>query len=263
MRIKKRFLFDEEKKAEEIIKEGFPNNRIDYGDIYLVAKYFRQKDKLGEITLERKLIEFCKEQDKNFNPVKNKGEIKKWVKSALNYNLRKVENVIIAQSEIDFLKKIESNRDRKLLFMVLVFVKGVKNASTRRDKRKFKKSENYYLHYSNFKDIIRMSELTNIGETKFAKILHKYKEHFLFYNPEKEIIRVEFAKHSPENGIAVKDLDNPLAAYREIFGKGMTYCEICGEEIYKRGRNQKYCRECAIVIRRKQKREEMRERRKN
>ena len=245
MKIKKRFLFDEEKKAKEIVENGFEENKVDYGDIYLVAKYFRQKEKLGAVRLERRLIEFCKEQDKNFNPVKNKREIKKWVKSAMNYNLRKVDTIFIAQEEIDFLKTIESNRDRKILFMILVFVRGAKKANTRREKREHKKSDKYYLHYNNFKDIVKMTELTNISETKLAKILHKYKEHFLFYNPEKEIIRVDYVTPSSDFVKVMKDLDNPLETYQEIFGKNMSYCELCGKEIVKKSNRQISCEECS------------------
>jgi len=263
MRIKKRFIFDEETEAERIIATGFEDNKINYGEIYLVAKYFREKEGLGEVTLEKRLLEFCKQQDKNFNPVKNANEIKKWVKSALNYNLRNVKEITVSQKDIEFLRSVEYNRDRKILFMILVFVKGLKVANTRRKKGDYKKSNNYYLGYNNLKDIVRMTELSNISETGLARILHKYEEHFLFYNPEKELIRVDFVDKTPEKEITIKDLDNPLLAYQEIFGKNMTYCEVCGEEIHKSGKNQKYCKTCSNNKRRERQRNLMRERREN
>jgi len=261
MRIKKRFLFDEEQEAERIIAQGFQNNKIDYKEMYLVAKYFREKYNLGAIRLENKLIEFCKQYDKNFNPIANREAISKWINSAINYKLRKIEKIDISKKEIEILKKIEYNRDRKLLFMTLLFSKALKVGNTRRNTPTYKPSNNYYIRYGNFKDIIEMSELANISETKFAKILNKYKHMFIFYTPEKELIKLEFVDKKPKNTISITNLDSPLESYQEIFGKNMTYCEICGTEIFKRSRNQKYCKDCAHKIRNEKQKKLMRERR--
>lgn len=66
MATKKRFSFDEEKEAEEIFKNGFPGGKLDYGKMYLIAKYFRETFGYGEVRLEREMLKFCKEHDKNF-----------------------------------------------------------------------------------------------------------------------------------------------------------------------------------------------------
>lgn len=263
MRNKKIFYFNEEKIAEDTIRNGFETKEIDYNLMYLVAKYFREKEKLGEIRLERKVIEFCKQHNPHFNPVLEREQIKHWVKSALKYDLRKIREINITQKEINFLKKIVSNRDRKLLFTMLVFAKGLKKGNTRRGKTKFKKSEKYYIRYNNFLDIVRLSKLTNITESKFAKILYKYKDYFTFYTPEKELIRIDFAESNlqTEDLITLDNLDSLPEHYIDIFGKNMTYCSICGKEIHKRGRNQKYCEECAKDIRNEQQKELMRKRR--
>ena len=253
MRTKKRFIFDEEKEAERIIAEGFPKGKIDYGDMYLVSKYFREKENLGELRLEKRLIEFCKMYDGNFNPVKNKTELGKWITSALNYNLRKVTSILISEKDVEFLKTIENNRDRKLLFMTLVFSKAIKEGNTRRKETSYEKSDNYYLRYGNFKDIVRMAELNNISEAKFARILYNYKDLFMFYNPEKELIKLEFVDLEMAKEIVIDNLDNPMLSYQEIFGKNMTYCLICGEEIHKKSNRQLSCDnvECRNELNRK------------
>ena len=124
MRSKKVFSFDEEKDAEEVIKNGFPNGTIDYNKMYLVAKYFRKSFKYGAIRLERELIKFCKDQDRNFNPVIDADSVKKWVKSAMNYELRKIDSITISQKEIDALKNIDQPHERKLLFITFVLSKA-------------------------------------------------------------------------------------------------------------------------------------------
>ena len=47
MRTKKDFIFDEKSEAKKIINNGFENNKIDYGKMYLVAKYTKDKNNYG------------------------------------------------------------------------------------------------------------------------------------------------------------------------------------------------------------------------
>ena len=130
MRIKKLFSFDEEKEAIEVITNGFINNSIDYSKMYLVAKYMRQKFGYGEIRLERALIRFCKEQDKNFNDIKEADYIKKWVKTAMEYGLRKIDTIYISEKETEFLQSIETPKDRKILFVNLLLAKAINQKTT-------------------------------------------------------------------------------------------------------------------------------------
>lgn len=248
MRTKKEYLFDEERVAENIVENGFEEGEIDFGKMYIVAKYFRQKEDLGAVKLERKLIEFCQEQDENFNPIIEAGLIKKWVDSAMNYNLRKVDDIFISPEDIAFLKTIETEKERKVLFVALVLSKSFKKGSTKRDKDDYKKSDRYYLRYSNFSDIIRLAELTNTTEIDITTVFHKYKEHFTFYSPEKELIRLEFIDKHPERKIKIDDLQHPLKYYTLFFGNNMEKCEICGRDFVKKSNRQKYCPECALEI---------------
>ena len=248
MRNKKVFSFDEEKDAKAIIANGFPDGAIDYSAMYLVAKYLRQTLKYGAIRLERELIRFCKEQDKNFNPVVDAESIQKWVTSAMNYDLRKIESITISQQEIDFLRMIDSSKDRKLLFMTLVLSKALKYRGTRRKKTDLKVSDNYYIHYNNFLDIIRLSGLRNISEIDLADIYSKYSEHFIFYHAEKELIKINFIDKRSENGAVIDNLNNTLEIYDTLFGKNVsiTHCADCRREMIKNNNKQIYCKVCAF-----------------
>ena len=129
---------------------------------------------------------------------KDAESIQKWVTSAMNYDLRKIENITISQQEIDFLKTIESSKDRKLLFMTLVLSKALKHRGTRRKKTEFKISDNYYIHYNNFSDIIRLSGLKNVSEIDLADVYSKYSEHLTFIlSPPKVTILLGIEKKSP------------------------------------------------------------------
>jgi hypothetical protein len=261
MRTKKHFSFDEEKDAEKIYNNGFPDGTIDYNKMYLVSKYIRQTFGYGEIRLEKAVIAFCKKQNKNFNPITEAESIKKWVKSAINYDLRKIESVSVSQKEIDILKKIKNNKDKKLLFVLLVFSKALKKGSVKRDKSNLKTSDNYYIHYNNFLDIIRLSKFTNTSEIDLADIIYKYKQLFTFYKPERELIRLEFIDKNPKKEIIISDLNNITNFYNILFEKKspVSTCDRCGIDIIKNNNKQKYCKECATIIRNEKQKELMRE----
>jgi len=258
MKTKKLFSFDELKDAEKIISTGMPNG-IDYSQMYLIAKYFRETYGYGAIKLERELISFCKQQDKNFNPVTEAASIKKWIRVAMSYGLRKIDGIFVSNPEIEFLKTIQTTKDRKLLFATLVFAKVLKKNS-----HSTKTSENYYIRYSNFLDIIRTTKLSGVTEVDFADILHKHKQHFTFYNPEKELIRLEFVDKMPESMFMIDNLESIDGYYEMIFGerKQIGVCEICKKPFVKNANAQKMCLSCKKEKRNEQQKELMRERRK-
>jgi hypothetical protein len=263
MRSKKSFSFNEEVEAEKLYNDGFVNGDIDYSKMYLIAKYIRQTFEYGEIRLERELIRFCKKQNNNFNPIIEAAYIRKWVKSALNYDLRKIESITVSQKEIDMLKPITNNKNRKLMFIILIFSKALKKGSVKRDKTNLKLSDNYYIHYNNFSDIIRLAKLTNTSEIDLADILHDYNKYFTFYKPERELIRLEFIDKKPDKEIIINDLNKIVEYYNILFmeHKLISVCKICGKEIKKNSNIQKYCKDCAKIKSREQHKELMQKRR--
>lgn len=262
MRNKRVFYFDEEAEAKETILYGFPAGKIDYNRMYLVAKYLRQSLNYGAVRLEREIIAFCKKQDKNFNPVVEAEAIKKWINSAMAYDLRKIDNVSITKWEIDTLKQVTNAKDRKILFVILAFSKALKQGNTRRDKSKLKVSTNYYIRYSNFPDIIRLSKVSNLTEIGLANMLHTYADFFTFYNPEKELIRLEYVDASPKQDFTIYDLENVSSSYEVFFGKNITSCKNCGQTFSRTNGNQRYCHSCSLIQRRQKQKELMQKRRK-
>jgi len=257
MRNKKLFSFNEERDAEKIVLNGFENGKIDYSQMYLVAKYFRTNFNYGEIRLERELIEFCKKQDENFNPIIDAESIKKWIKSAMKYGLRKIDGIAISQPEITFLKTITIPKDRKLLFSALVISKALKKGNTKRNQKDFKHSDNYYIRYGNLSDIVKLSGLTKITEVGLMKIFHKYLEHLTTYSPEQELIKLNYANDETKGAIEISNMDKIMEYYELLLGKGSdtysgVFCEVCGNEIVKASNKQKYCKNCAKTRRKEQ-----------
>lgn len=258
MRSKRVFFFDEEREAKETILYGFPGGKIDYNRMYLVAKYFRQSLNYGAVRLEKEIISFCQKQDKNFNAIVEAEAVKKWVNSAMAYDLRKIDSVSITKWEIDSLRQVPNARDRKILFVILVFSKALKQGNTRRDKSKLKVSTNYYIRYSNFQDIIRLSKVSNLTEIGLSNLLYNYASFFTFYNPEKELIRLEYVDNSPQQDFVIYELEDVASSYEIFFGKNIVSCENCGQTFSRTNGNQRYCHTCSSEIRAKRKRNEKR-----
>lgn len=259
MRTNKAFMFNEEKIAEEIIRNGFEKGIIDYGKMYVVAKYFREKYDYGAVRLEREIIDFCKSVDPNFNPITQAEYIKKWVKSAMEYNLRKINDVYISKKDVAFLEEIENNQDRKLLFAVLVLAKAMKKSGTRRAQGEYKTSDNYYIRYSNLTDISKISGI-KISKLQLADMLHRYSEYFTFYTPNKELIKVEFVDKADPEDIKIDSLEDVSEMYEKLFEKKeiVAICEICGKNFTKASNRQKYCKECGTETDREKAKERMR-----
>lgn len=262
MRTSKTFLFNESTTAEAIILNGFQNGVIDNGKMYLVAKYIREKMKYGETRLERELIRFCKMQDINFNPVIEADQIKKWVKSALMYDLREVSSIIITEKEIEFLKSIRVVKDRKVLFAILVLAKALKKRSTKRKKKALKVSPNFYIHYNNLGDIVKMLDMRNFTEEQITLMINKYKEHFFVYGQEKELLRVEYADPA-EEGTEIFNLEDLNTNFENMLSLEKHFCVDCGKPFVKRSNSKKRCDECAETADRNKKRKWISERRRN
>jgi hypothetical protein len=249
MRTKKLYSFDEKKSAEETLLKGFPNGKIDSGEMSVVAKYFRNVRGLGAVKMERELISFCQSQDPDFNPIIESHTIKNWIKFALENDLRKIGSITITHSEIDVIKTIENLKERKILFSILVLSKALKQGATRKNKS-VQISDKYYIHYNNIATIISLSQ-SKITERDLAKVLGKFRNLGLlfFYSPEKQLIRLEFVNNSGPLAMTIDAPEKALEYYRAFFGGDIYYCPNCGKETVKSGNNQSLCKECSKLIR--------------
>lgn len=238
------FSFNEEIEAERIISKGFSDGKVDYSKMILLAKYFREKMKYGKIRLEKELVKFCLQYDKNFNPITEASNIKKWVYAAMNYKMRVVNEICLTDKEISFLLTIEDKKERRILFTTLVLGKALHQ---RPIEAGLKKYDNCYIWYGNIPDIVRLSEISHLREIDVINTFHKYKEHFTFYSPEKQGIRLDFSDLTGR-GTIIEDLTSLALSYETIFGNP---CKRCGNRFSKsnsKSNAQIYCPTCAKLV---------------
>ena len=100
MKVKKYFYFNEVKVAEDVIRNGFGGKGIDYGKMYIMAKYFKEVLGYNGDDLERELVLFCQKHDPSFNPVISASEVKRWLLAAEKYNLFQIGHITAAMMQI-------------------------------------------------------------------------------------------------------------------------------------------------------------------
>ena len=245
MRIKQNFSFDEKEDAEKILQTGFPNGIINYGSMQLVARYYRDVFGYGAVRLEREIIKFCTSQNPNFNAVTENDSVKKWIKNAMDYSLRKIDCIKITHSEMNKIKEITNLKNRKILYIMLILAKAKRYGGVK--KNHLTQSDKFYINYSDFPDISRMASV-NMTEVKLADVLWEFRELNLItiYNAEKETILLNYVSDTDPN-IAIT-IDNPKRAleyYRVFFGGETIHCPDCGKEIVKKSGAHERCSECA------------------
>jgi len=220
MRFKKEYSFDERKDAELIIENGFSDGKINYVEMQKVAKYFRNVSGFGAVKLEREIISFCQKQDPDFNPVVERNSIKSWVKAAMTNTLRKIDEIPVTEYEV----KITS--------------------------------EKHYIQYNKFGDVIRLSKI-RMSEIQLCDIYYEFGQMGLItpYNPEKEIISINFVDKLSPVVFTFADQERFLEYFNQYFNGRIINCIVCGKEILQKAGNHERCKECSSEVRKQQKAE--------
>lgn len=240
-----KFPLNEYAVAEKIVETGFPDGIIDNQSMYYVAKYLRETMGYGKVRLKDGLIRYCKKHDAHFNPITWDGQLDKWVTSAMKYNLRVVESVKISKKELSILSNVENEKDRKILFIMLVFSKAMKKSNVRINNKR-NPSQKYYLKFSNFIEIAKLSEIPKFTRNDVLKVIYDYKDLFEFYDEEKELIRLDFIDLNPTEEFTIYDLDNTLLdSYQIFFGSNISSCKMCNAVFSKNSNRQMYCPSCS------------------
>lgn len=251
MKFDKKYSFDEEAEAVEILKNGFPDGNINYIGMQKVAKYYRNVLNFGKKRLENAIIDFCKQQNPDFNPVIEAESIKKWIRSAETHNLRKINEIIITKSEMDAIKGIKNLKNRKVLFATLVLAKAVKQGKTGKA-ISTKNTDKYFINYSNLLDIAKLSGM-KITEIQIADIFYEFGKDGLmtFYSPERESILLTFTNDASEVALTITNPENFMDYYKEYFGGDVIACSICGAEVIKKSGTHTRCESCSKEIKKK------------
>ena len=100
-------ILNEKEQAEKIIKKGEVGNKPT-STLFLLSKYYRQEEKLGEKKTAQKLNEFMEKNYKGYNEALWEDIIEDISKKGKKYLLQEIESINITKSGLDKIASVEN-----------------------------------------------------------------------------------------------------------------------------------------------------------
>ena len=230
-------VLNEKKQAEYIIEKGEVGNKPT-STIFLLAKYYRQKENLNKEQTFNKLNEFMEKNYKNYNSATWEDIIEDISKKANKYPLREIDYIEITKSEIDTIRNVCNIKYEKLLFTMLCYAKLYNKISDK---------NNGWVN-TDIKELFRV-----------ARVSVRYKnDKFLYLNDLETASLISFSNKNDNLNLRVAFVDNDsetvlkIDDFRELGYEYLNYigdgkfirCECCKKLIRKKSNKQKYCTDC-------------------
>lgn len=244
-------VLNETKQAEYIIEKGEVGTKPT-STLFLLGKYYRQKENLDKEQTANKLNEFMVANYKNYNPALWEEAIEDIAKKANKYPLREIDSIGITQSELDKIAELHNIKYEKLLFTMLCYAKLYNTIS---------ENNNGWVN-------------TDIQELyRVARVTVKYrKDKFLFLNDIEKTGLISFSNKNDNLNLKINffDMDDEsvldISDFRELGYEYLNYigdgnfirCSECNRLVRKKSNKDfstKYCKECAVIIQNQQKHE--------
>ena len=235
-------ILNEAKQAEHIIEKGEVGNKPT-STLFLLGKYFRQKENLNKEQTFNKLNEFMQQNYKNYNSALWEDIIEDISKKANKYSLRELDSISITQFELDKILETDNLRYQKLLFTMLCYAKLYNCIS---------ENNNGWIN-TDIKDIYRVARVTVKHRNDKFLYLNDLEQMGLisFSNKNDNLnIRVNFVDIDGESVLDVNDFRELGYEYLNYIGNGnFIRCSECNRLTRKTGKNTHYCNECKNIKR--------------
>jgi len=226
-------IFYEKKRAEEILENGF-TSFMNFEELFILAKYFRDEEGKNDREIKDILNEFCTKSQVGFNEILSRKKISNAIRSSKKHKTKMNIEININKKEIDSIKMLKNHHLQKILFVMLVISKYLK--SNYIPKNKISKNNKYYVYSYNFLKILKMAKIN----------VEKYKRKVLLYNLEQSgfittfpngYFEINIACDDPEVVITIQSLDNIVDHY-------VITCDSCGRTIDNISKMHNLCQEC-------------------
>ena len=234
-------ILNEKEQAEKIIKKGEVGNKPT-STLFLLSKYYRQEEKLGEKKTAQKLNEFMEKNYKGYNEALWEDIIEDISKKGKKYLLQEIESINITKSELDKIASVENIKYEKLLFTMLCYAKlyntlsDTNNGWVNTEIKEIYKVARVTVKYRNDK-FLYLNDLENTGLISFSN------------KNDNLNMKVNFIDHDNEVVLKIKDFRELGYEYQNYIGDcNFIRCSECGRLVRKKTNNQIYCNNCAIEI---------------
>ena len=242
-------VLNEKKQAEYIIEKGEVGNKPT-STLFLLAKYYRQKENLNKEQTFNKLNEFMGKNYKNYNSATWEDIIEDISKKANKYPLREIDHIEITKSEIDMIRSVCDIKYEKLLFTMLCYAKLYNKISDK---------NNGWVN-TNIKELFRVARVSvRYRNDKFLYLNDLETAGLISFSNKNDNLnlRVTFIDDDSETILRVDDFRELGYEYLNHIGDGkFIRCKCCKMLVKKKSNNDrstKYCNNCAKEVQNKQK----------
>ena len=230
-------VLNEKKQAEYIIEKGEVGNKPT-STLFLLAKYYRQKENLNKEQTFNKLNEFMENNYKNYNSATWEDIIEDISKKANKYPLREIDYIEITKSEIDTIRNICNIKYEKLLFTMLCYAKLYNKISDK---------NNGWVN-TDIKELFRVARISvRCRNDKFLYLNDLETAGLISFSNKNDNLnlRVTFVDNNSDTVLKIDDFRELGYEYLNYIGDGkFIRCECCKKLIRKKSNKQKYCTDC-------------------
>lgn len=239
-------ILNETTQAEYILEKGEVGNKP-ASTLFLLGKYYRQKENLDKEQTANKLNAFMEANYKNYNPALWEATIEDISKKANESPLREIDAIGITQSELDKISELHLIKYERLLFTMLCYAKLYNTLS---------ENNNGWVN-------------TGIQELyRVARVTVKYrKDKFLYLNDLEKKRLISFSNKNDNLNLKINFLDMDgesvleITDFRELGYEYLNYikdskfihCRCCKRLVKKTNNKCLYCSDCAKLIQSRQK----------
>lgn len=243
--------FKEKTYIKKILENGFSKKYLFY-EMKLLVKYYKEQG-CDEETRKALLYQFCEKHIENFNKV----IFYKTINRALNFvknneeKLVEIDGISISKSEIDYIDKLDINKNlKKLVFTLLVLTKLYRLYLKEKD-GKIKNKEFYFGGQKNYKNLIESSKVVFDRKSGIKNIhdlireLHNKNIVEITGNGNIKLTFMYEIVDDDDREIFVRHYDTIGYYYDKYHGDNkIKECENCKTLIRVRSNRQKYCHSC-------------------
>ena len=233
-------IFDEKKYAEDIIANGYKNEKYITGDNIILVKYWKYKG-LNEKEIKKKLNKLMDKFQYLYNSKILESKIKRAMNVGMKYELVTDKIVEIFDKEIELINQLETIEQRKMMFVLLVVWKFRGAKSFRITNKDLMDLAKIKLYNKAFWDNIFL--LTQSGMLSMKQ--YRNKDYYVVNIKEEGKVVIKIGNY--------RNLIYYYLALSEP--EKYNYCKQCSAPIKLTSNRKMYCRECWKEIRREQQRE--------
>ena len=219
-------ILNETKQAANVIERGELGSKP-AATLFLLGKYYRQKEHLGKQPTMEKLHAFMQQNSKNYNPALWEKLIEYISNKAAKYPLREIDSIGITQNELDRIAALQNQKYQTLLFTMLCYAKLYDTVS---------EHNNGWVNAS-IPELYRISRVT----VKYRN------DKFLYLNEIEKNGLISFSGQNDNLNLKVNFVDMHGAAVLHLKHTGnrkFIRCSQCSRLIRQTGKNTHYCAEC-------------------